>query len=195
MMTRLAIALTEDFADWECALLMAVARSYLGAEVMTASPDGHPVTSMGGLKVSPDMSYGAIEAAAFDALLIPGGLSWEKGTAPDFTALARAFHGADKVVAGICAAASALAATGILNHVAHTGNRLSSHQNHAAYQGAAHYRDQPQAVSDGKVITAPGSSPVTFTIEILKALDLWTPEAEDEIEVFADEHLPRRAIA
>ena len=38
-MTRIAIALTPDFADWECALLMAVARSYLGVEILTASPE------------------------------------------------------------------------------------------------------------------------------------------------------------
>lgn len=193
-MTRIAIALTEDFADWECALLMAVARSYLGVEIRTASPDGRPVTSMGGLKVTPDLGYDAIDAETFDALIIPGGLSWEKGTAPDFTAKAREFHGAGKVLGGICAAASALAATGILNNVAHTGNRLASHQKYPAYQGAALYRDQPQAVSEGKVITAPGNSPITFTMEILKALGLWSSEAEDEIAVFANEHLPHGAV-
>jgi putative intracellular protease/amidase len=193
-MTRIAIALTEDFADWECALLMAVARSYLGVEIRTASPDGRPVTSMGGLKVTPDLAYDAVDAETFDALIIPGGLSWENDTAPDFTAKVVEFHGAGKVVGGICAAASALAATGVLNDVAHTGNRLASHQKYPGYRGGALYRDQPQAVSDGKVITAPGNSPVTFTMEILKALDLWSTEAEDEIAVFANEHLPHGAV-
>ena len=193
-MTRIAIALTEDFADWECALLMAVARSYLGVEIRTASPDGRPVTSMGGLKITPDLAHDAVDAETFDALIIPGGLSWEKGTAPDFGAKVREFHGSGKVVGGICAAASALAATGILNDVAHTGNRLASHQKYPAYQGAALYHDQPQAVSDGKVITAPGNSPITFTMEILKALDLWSSEAEDEIAAFANEHLPHGAV-
>lgn len=186
--TRIAIALTPDFADWECALLMAVARSYLGVEVVTASPDGRPVTSMGGLKVTPDIGYGDLDAATFNALVIPGGLSWEKGAAPDFGPLARSFKEAGKVVAGICAAASALAATGVLDNVAHTGNRLASHQAYPGYQGTAHYRDQPQAMSDGRMVTAPGTAPVSFTTEILKALDLWTPEAQDEITAFAREH-------
>lgn len=187
-MTRIAIALTPDFADWECAMLMAVARSYLGVEVMTASPDGRPVTSMGGLKVTPDIGYGDLSAASFDALVIPGGLSWEKGAAPDFGPLVQSFKEVGKVVAGICAAASALAATGILDDVAHTGNRLASHQAYPGYQGATHYRGQPQAMSDGRVVTAPGTAPVSFTTEILKALDLWTPEAQDEITAFAREH-------
>ncbi len=127
-MTRIAIALSEDFADWECALLMAVSRSYLGVEIVTASPDGRPVTSMGGLKVTPDIAYAALRPDAFDALVIPGGLAWEKGEAFDFSALAHAFHDAGKVVAGICAAASALASARLLDGLAHTGNALASHQ-------------------------------------------------------------------
>lgn len=91
-MARIAIALTPDFADWECALLMAVARSYLGVEVVTASPDGGIVTSMGGFKVTPDISYAALDPADFNALVIPGGLSWEKGEAPDFNTHVHAFH-------------------------------------------------------------------------------------------------------
>ena len=187
-MTRIAIALTPHFADWECALLMAVARSYLGADVVPASPDGDAVVSMGGLKVTPDLAYDVLDPAVFDAFVIPGGLAWETDEAPDFTPYALEFHRAGRVVAGICAAASALAATGVLNEVAHTGNRLASHQKHPAYKGEALYRDQPQAVGDGKVVTAPGTSPVTFTMEILKALDLWGPQAEAEITAFAREH-------
>ncbi|WP_416795347.1 type 1 glutamine amidotransferase family protein [Ciceribacter azotifigens] len=187
-MTRIAIALAEDFADWECALLMATARAYLGVEVLTASPDGRPVTSMGGLKVTPNLSFANLDPARFDALVLPGGLSWEKGTAPDFSPLLHAFHEAGKVVGGICAAASAVAASGILDGVAHTGNSLASHQKYPGYHGAERYVDRPEAVSDGKVVTAPGNSPITFTTEILKALDLWSPEAEAEIGVFSAEH-------
>lgn len=187
-MTRIAIALTPEFADWECALLMAVARAYLGVDIVTASPDGAEVTSMGGLRVTPDLGYDGLDPASFDALVIPGGLAFEKGTAPDFGPLARGFHSEGRVVGGICAAASALAATGLLDRLAHTGNSLSSHREQPAYRGEAYYRDQPQAVSDGRVVTAPGSSPVSFATEILKALDLWGPEAEVEIAAFAREH-------
>lgn len=187
-MTRIAIALTPHFADWECALLMAVARSYLDVDVVTASPDGDAVVSMGGLKVTPDLAYDVLDPAVFDALVIPGGLAWESDEAPEIAPYVRSFHSHGKVVAGICAAASALAATGVLNDVAHTGNRLDSHKQYPGYSGDALYRDQPQAVSDGRIITAPGNSPVTFATEILKALDLWTPEAEEEISVFSREH-------
>ncbi len=187
-MPRIAIALQQDFADWEPALLMAAARYYLNCEVLTASPDGGLVTSMGGMKVTPDLAFDAITPQAFDALVIPGGYAWEKGSAFDFTPMARAFAGDGKVVAGICAAASALAASGILDQVAHTGNSLASHQRQPGYQGTAHYRNQPQAVRDGGIVTAAGSAPDTFAIEVLKALDLYGPEAEAELAGFAAEH-------
>lgn len=74
-MARIAIALTEEFADWEPALLAAAARGYLGVEIVTASPDGLPVTSMGGFKVAPETAYDALDPSTIDALVIPGGLS------------------------------------------------------------------------------------------------------------------------
>lgn len=187
-MPRIAVALQDDYADWEPALLMAAARYYLGCEVLTASPDGRPVTSMGGLEVTPDIGFAEIDPERFDALVIPGGFAWEKGEAFDFTELARDFHAKGKVVAGICAAASALAATGVLDGVAHTGNSRASHARYPGYQGADHYRDRPRAVYDRGIVTAPGSAPVTFAMEVLKALDLWTPEAQAEISAFAAEH-------
>ncbi|KPF46720.1 DJ-1/PfpI family protein [Rhizobium sp. AAP43] len=187
-MPRLAIALQDDYADWEPALQMAVARYYLDCEVLTATPDGRPVTSMGGLKVTPDIGFAAIDADRFDALVIPGGYAWERGTTYDFTALATAFRDKGKVVAGICAAASALAQTGILDSVAHTGNSLASHQKYPRYRGTAHYRDQAAAVRDGLIVTAAGAAPDTFAIEVLKALGLYGPEAEAELSAFSAEH-------
>ena len=187
-MPRIVIALQNDYADWEPALLMAAARYWLDCEVVTASPDGKPVTSMGGLKVTPDIGFDAIDAERFDALIIPGGYAWEKGVAHDFTALATAFRDEGKVLGGICAAASALAATGVLNDVAHTGNALASNKKYPGYRGEAHYLDQPKAVLDAKIVTAAGSSPDTFTIEVLKALDVYSAEAQEELTLFAAEH-------
>lgn len=187
-MSRIVIALQNDYADWEPALLMAATRYWLNCEVVTASPDGQPVISMGGLKVATDIGLDAINAESFDALIIPGGYAWEQGTASDFTALATGFRDHGKVLGGICAAASALAATGVLDDVAHTGNSLASHKKYAGYRGEARYLDQPQAVRGGKIVTAAGSAPDTFTIEVLKALGLYGPEAEEELAAFAAEH-------
>ena len=52
--------------------MTAVARSFLGADIVTATPDGAPVTSMGGLKVTPDCAYGDLAPENFDAFLACG---------------------------------------------------------------------------------------------------------------------------
>jgi putative intracellular protease/amidase len=188
-MTSIVVVLTPEFADWECALLMAVARSYLGVTVKTATSDGRPVTSMGGLNVTPDLSYTQISPADFDAVVVPGGLAWEKKLVPEgLHDLVRRFRDEKKMAAGICAAASMLAGAGLLNEVAHTGNRLASHQTYEAYTGGKHFVEGSMAVHSDGVVTAAGTSPYTFTVEILKGLGLWDATAQEELAPFSAEH-------
>lgn len=188
-MTSILVALTPEFADWECALLMAVARSYLGVTVRTATGDGEPVHSMGGLNVTPDLSFSQANPADFDAIVVPGGLAWENKAVPEtLHDLVRAFRDEKKMAAGICAAASMLAGAGLLNDVKHTGNRLQSHQQYPAYRGGELFVEGPMAVHSDGVVTAAGTSPYTFTVEILKGLGLWSKTAEEELAPFSAEH-------
>ncbi len=188
-MTAIVVVLTPEFADWECALLMAVARSYLGVTVKTATEDGRPVTSMGGLNVTPDLSYAQVRPEDFDAIVVPGGLAWEKQVVPEgLHDLVRSFRNAGKMAAGICAAASMLAGAGVLNDVKHTGNRLGSHQAYPDYAGSELYIDGPKAVLSNGMVTAAGTAPFTFTVEVLKGLGLWDATAQEELLPFSAEH-------
>lgn len=187
---KLAIVLTEGFADWECALLMASGRSHYGFEIVTASPAGKPVMSMGGLKVSPDRALEALEANAFDCLVLCGGETWETGdAAPDAGPLLRSFHEHGRVVGGICAATLALAKAGLLNSVSHTSNERDFLKSAPAYTGADHYRSVPYAVRDNRIVTAPGTAPVTFAAEIYRALGFGSGELDHYVNLFGAEHL------
>ena len=187
---KLAIVLTEGFADWECALLMASGRSHYGFEIVTASPGGKPVMSMGGLKVSPDRPVETLEAGAFDCLVLCGGETWENSeTAPDLSPLLRSFHEHGRVVGGICAATLALAGAGLLNTVSHTSNERDFLKTTPAYTGASHYRSVPYAVRDGQIVTAPGTAPVTFAAEIYRALGLASRELDHYVRLFGAEHI------
>ncbi|MDI7861322.1 glutamine amidotransferase [Rhizobiaceae bacterium n13] len=187
-MTRIAIGLTEGFADWECALLMAVARSYLGIEVKTASPDGAPVTSMGGLKALPDLAFGAIDAETFDALVLAGGTIWDTDQAPDVSTLVTAYRARERVIAAICGATLALARAGVLNDVRHTSNAADFLTQAENYKGAALYRESAHSIRDGRIVTAAGTSPHTFAAEVLKALGHWSPESDYYLGLFGNEH-------
>lgn len=189
MAKRLAIVLTEGYADWECGLLMATARHECGAKTVILTPGGADVTSLGGVSVK---SAGRAEDAApddFDVLVLCGGTIWQSGDVPDLSAAVARFVSAGKPVAGICDATLALGRLGLLDDRAHTGNyRGQLPEVVPAYRGAALYRDQPQAVSDDGVITASGAAPVSFAKEILAAIGLGSPELFDYLAMYGDEH-------
>ncbi|WVT74198.1 DJ-1/PfpI family protein [Sinorhizobium chiapasense] len=186
---RLAIVLCEGFADWECALLMAAARTHLGVEIDVATADGARVTSMGGLDVSAHLSIDALDPAGFDGLVICGGSIWETDEAPDLSATIRAFDRDKRVVAAICGGVNALAASGLLNGVNHTGNSGESLAALPGYRGGPHYRDQSQALRSGHVVTAAGTAPISFAAEILRGLGLGSPELDGFLALYGHEHL------
>lgn len=186
-MTTLVTILTQGYADWETALLNATARGYYGLETRFATPGGQPVTSSGGLKVTPDLAVEDIDVSAIDALVINGGTSWTQPDAPDCSAVIRAARDAGKTVAAICDGTLALARAGILDTVAHTSN---SPDNLAptAYAGAQHYRDQPDAVVSGRIVTAPGTAPVSFMASVLQTLGLRDDNLDYYVGLHAAEH-------
>jgi len=189
MTKRLAIVLTAGYADWECGLLMATARNECGAETVILTPGGKDVTSLGGVQVKSAGAAEDADPALFDVLVLCGGTIWQSDDVPDLSAPVGRFIAAGKPVAGICDATLALGRLGLLDNRAHTGNYASQLKDVVpAYRGAALYRDQPQAVRDGGVITASGAAPVTFAREILDAIGLGSAELFDYLGMYGDEH-------
>ncbi|WP_404401622.1 type 1 glutamine amidotransferase family protein [Pelagibacterium halotolerans] len=189
-MTRLAILLTEGFADWECAHVMASGREYFGMEIVVATPGGMPVTSSGGLKVTPDADCDALDPEEFDGIAICGGTIWETDAAPDISGVVQRFTEAGKLVAGICAGVLALARTGVLNDKPHTGNDVGQLKSAPAYEGHAHYVDTPRAMRAEGLVTASGLAPVTFMVEVFNALGFGGDDLEAYRGMLAAEHRP-----
>lgn len=190
-MTKLAVLLTDAFADWEAGPLMATARAYLNVEIVTVSPGGTPVTSMGGLRVIADMALEALTPEDFDGLVIIGGMIWETDNAPDVGPAVLAFRRADRAVSGICAGTLAIARTGILRGgVTHTSNSLAFLRQSEHYHGQSSYLNVPFAVRDGHLVTASGMAPISFARETLVAIGAMTPEADAVLAEFGDEHCP-----
>jgi len=170
-MTKIVTILTDSFADWETSLLNAVARSFYGVDVAYATLDGMPVTSMGGMKVTPDFALGDLDAAGYDALIVCGGGAWEQENPPDITAVLRKAAADGKIVGGICAGSYQLAKAELLDAVAHTSNSKAD-LDKTSYRGSSHYRETTEAVRDGKIVTAAGVAPVSFMAKIMEALGL-----------------------
>lgn len=187
-MTRVVTILTERYADWECALAMAACRAYYGFATSIATPDGKPVTSAGGVHVTPDMSVAEVDPETVDAVLVSGGNAWESDDAPDISAKLQAVHAQGKLVGGICAGTLALARAGLLNAVAHTSNEPELLAKAPAYTGGARYVATPAAVRDGSIVTAPGTAPITFMKTVMEALGKGGEELDFYTGLYAAEH-------
>lgn len=189
-MTTIVTILTEGYADWETALLNAAARQYYGTTTLFASPEGKPVRSAGGLLVTPDFPVEAIEPKEIDALILNGGTIWASPEAPDLTTLLHAAGSAGVRIAAICDATLALAKAGLLDAIPHTSNGPDTLKP-TGYFGAAHYQDQPLAVASGKIITAPGTAPVSFMSTVMESLGLRNDELDFYLGFHAAEHQAR----
>jgi putative intracellular protease/amidase len=188
-MTKMVVLLTEGFADWETGLLSAVARGFYGVDVVQTTMLGSPVTSSGGLNVTPGVTLAEALVGA-DALVLCGGAAW-RAAPPDVTVILQGFGG---VIAGICDATRALAGAGVLDSVAHTSNDAGT-LDVPGYRGAARFIASPAAVRDGRIVTAPGTAPSSFMSEVLAALGLADDNLRFYLGMLGAEHttLPKAA--
>lgn len=188
-MPRLAILLTNGFADWECAFLNGIGNAYYGIETRNVSPNGKSIVSQGGLQTIPDDTLASVKPEAFDVFVICGGNIWATERAPEIQHLAEGFLGARKYVAAICGGTLALANVGILDNKRHTSNALEFLSTGSEkYSGHSHYINEVKAVEDQRVITAPGHAPAHFSAAVFKAAGINEDIVSEFLAMLSAEH-------
>jgi putative intracellular protease/amidase len=193
-MTKIVTILTEGFADWEIGLLVGAARGFYGVDTQFATPGGEPVSSTGGMKVTPDVALAGVDVDGLDALVVCGGEAWQKPGAPDLTALLEAARAKGKVIGAICDGTVAAARAGLLDALAHTSNG-AGYLDATGYKGKRHYRDVPHAVVDERVVTAAATAPVSFMAAIMRELGLGDDQLDFYLGLHAAEHGARGKAA
>jgi putative intracellular protease/amidase len=179
--TSVHLFVFDGVADWEAAFAIAginnpqfqVAPGRY--RVTTVGLSAAPVTTMGGVRIQPDMSLDDLSPFKSSMLILPGGKSWEYGANSAAIDMARRFIAHCVPLAAICGATLALARAGLLDNRYHTGN-AREYLAASGYRGGRFYRDRP-AVTDQGVITASGTAPVDFAREIFEALSLYRCDA------------------
>ena len=142
--------------------------------VATVGPSTEPITTMGGVRVLPDITLDSLQPADSALLILPGGTAWDEGKYSAAAEKAKTFLAAGVPVAAICGATAGLARAGLLDARCHTSNS-PDYLKATQYRGASFYRNAA-AVTDGDLITAGGVAPLDFAYQIFKRLDLYRAE-------------------
>ncbi|MBY4109224.1 DJ-1/PfpI family protein [Rhodococcus fascians] len=173
-MMTVALYATDTMADWEygyliAGLAMAREQNPDANRLLVASESGEAVTTMGGLRITPDVALADLPPV--DALILPGAGTWESANGAALE-LAAELVAAGTPVAAICGATYGLARIGLLDDRPHTSNAAEFLTQAAKYRGAEHYRGE-KAVSDGTVITAGAPAPIEFAKLVFERLDVF----------------------
>ena len=168
------LAIYNALADWEVGHLLAELRTgrFSGTpwNIVTVAESREPITTMGGLRILPDLLLDDLDPASSNLLILPGADMWDAGGGAAFAAAAARFLDAGVPVAAICGATAGLARAGMLDRRHHT-SAAAEYLKATGYAGGDLYVNE-RAVADGDLITAGPQSPVQFACATLRRLGL-----------------------
>lgn len=173
----------DTMADWEPAYLVAEINTgrYFRKDapqypVKTIGLSKEPITTLGGIRISPNITVNEFDASNAVVLILPGADTWLESKHKPILSIVQQCLESNILVAAICGATAGLAQAGILDKRQHTSNDIAYLQAVCPnYKGESLYTSAP-AVTDGNLITASGLAPLEFTHEVLKYLDVIKPQ-------------------
>lgn len=188
-MARIGLVLTPGFADWEYAFIAGTASPFYGIEARFFTPEPGQLSSQGGLTVIVQSSLQDCLDWQPEVVVVIGGFAWEGPAAPNLRDFLQASRASGATLAGICGGTLALARAGLLDSVAHTSNSAEFlQQNAEQYAGHGLYQSSPVALSAQRIITAPGTAPVSFTCAVFEAAGLSAESIAQFRSMLAAEH-------
>jgi len=176
---KVYLYLLDTLADWEIGFITAELYSHRyfdkdkePIELIKIGNTINPVTTMGGMKISPDKYIDDIKFTDNDMLILPGGNTWTNDENKNIIKIVSEIINGKTTVAAICGATIAMANNGLLNNRPHTSNsKVFLEMTCPQYSGSNYYVDKP-AVVDNNLITATGLAPLEFAYEVLKKTNL-----------------------
>jgi putative intracellular protease/amidase len=175
-MKRIAyLFIFDGLADWEPAHALCQINRSGRFEVVTAGFSRKPISSMGGLKLTPDVTLDDVNSAEAAIFILPGGDMWEQALDDRVAALLRRLQTENVPIAAICAATLEIARAGLTHGVRHTSNSKEYLKAKVPdYQDDKFYVDE-LAVSDNNIITASGLGNLEFARAVITQLGIHSP--------------------
>src|SRR5262249_3088730 len=164
----------DGLADWELAHALCEINKSGKFEVVAAGFFDKPVTTMGGLNLSPDITRDGVAPAEASIFMLPGGDMWERESHEELKTLLRQLHAEKVPIGAICGATLEIARAGLTRNVRHTSNSIDYLKTMVADYGDESFYVNELAVADQNVITASGLGCVEFAREVIKQLNLYS---------------------
>jgi putative intracellular protease/amidase len=172
----------DTMSDWEYGYLVAelntgryFKRNAAPMKIVTVGVTEQMITTMGGLKIRPDISLEEWMVEREQLIILPGGNTWGEAVHQPILEKSGEALKLGAIVAAICGATIGLANNRYLDSRMHTSNNLEYMKMVCPhYKGEKYYVKAP-AVADGNVITASGTAPIEFAKEVLAVLEVFTP--------------------
>jgi putative intracellular protease/amidase len=162
------------FADWEPAPAFCQVNKSGRFEVLTVGFSPERITSMGGLKITPDLVIQDVSPEGTAFFMLPGGDMWQEKPRPEIHGLIRRLHDGNVLIGAICAATLEMVRVGLTRGLRHTSNGKSYLKVMVPdYRDEAFYVDEP-AVTDRNVITASGLGSIEFAREVIQQLKIYS---------------------
>jgi putative intracellular protease/amidase len=193
MRLKTCLLVFDGLADWEPALALCEINKSGKFDVVTVGFSERPITTMGGYKVSPDLTLDTINPDEVAIFIMPGGEMWEQGPNEDLIKLLHQFHAKGTIIAAICGATLEIARAGLMQGILHTSNSKGYLKAMLPeYRDDDFYVDK-LAITDKNLITASGLGSVEFACEIVRLLNMYSREETQELyEMFKHGVIPDR---
>ena len=164
----------DGFADWEPAPAFCQVNKSGRFEVLTVGFSREQITSMGGIKIVPDLMIDQVNPEGTAFFMLPGGDMWKEKSRPEIHGLIHRLHDGNVLIGAICAATLEIARSGLTRGLRHTSNAKSYLKAMVSeYQDEDFYVDE-LAVTDQNVITASGLGSIEFAREVIQQLKIYS---------------------
>jgi len=195
MKNRVYVLVFDGLADWEPALALCELNKSQRFEIVSVGLTEKPVTTMGGMKILPDVTLAQVAPAEAALFILPGGTLWEQGSPPGLAEMLGRLANQGVPIAAICGATLEVVRAGLTATRRHTSNMPAYLKAMLpAYADAARYVDAP-AVVDGGLITSSGLASVEFACAILGRLGVYAADELAELHaMFKHGVIPARYL-
>jgi putative intracellular protease/amidase len=163
----------DGLADWELAHALCEINKSGKFDVVSVGFSDRPVTTMGGLVVSPNITLNEVTPAEAAILMLPGGDMWERESHEKVKTLLQRLHAEKVPIGAICGATLEIARAGLTRNIRHTSNSKDYMKAIVADYSDENFYVDDLAVTDQNIITASGLGCVEFAREVIKQLNIY----------------------